>query len=119
MNVRPDLKRAPRVKDPALLRRLHLRWRSCALCGQGAGRRLSLHHIYPKGQGGDDVVGNLIMLCGHGTAGCHGDVEARSAVTLTLLRIHIDGRSDVIEYLDGKLGGIDRALAWLDRYVAA
>ena len=118
MNVKPDLKRAPRIKDPALMRRLHLRWRSCALCGQGGGRR-SLHHIYPKGQGGDDLVGNLVMLCGHGTAGCHGRVEAHYGPTMHELRAHIDGRrSDVIEYLDGKLGSMEKALAWLDAYVA-
>ncbi len=115
-----DAKPAPRVRDPELLRRLHLRWRDCALCGTPIGRtrRLSLHHIYRHPR--DDVEGNLVMLCGDGVTGCHGDVEARREEALAdLRRVIEEERHDVIEYLDGKLGGLDQALAWLDRYVTA
>lgn len=35
-------------------------------------RATNTHHLLGKAQGGDDVEPNLIPLCGHGTAGCHG-----------------------------------------------
>lgn len=118
IDVTPDQKRPARIKDPDLMRRLHIRWRFCALCGRGASQR-SLHHIYPKGQGGDDVEACLVMFCGHGTAGCHGRIEAHDRETMEDFRDYIDReRSDFIEYLDAKLGGLEQALAWLDRYVA-
>lgn len=118
MEVTPDTKREKRIKDSDLMRRLHVRWRSCAICGKGATQR-SLDHIYPKGQGGDDVEANLMMLCGHGTAGCHGRKTANDPDTMEALRHVIDTeRYDFIEYLDGKLGSMEKALAWLDRYVA-
>lgn len=116
IDVTPDPKATPRIIDRDLTRRLHIRWRECALCGKAASQR-SLHHIHRHPR--DDVEGNLVMCCGHGTAGCHGNIEARHAPTLQRLRDHIElARPDVIEYLDAKLGGLDHALAWLDRYVA-
>lgn len=100
------------MRDPELLRRLHLRWRACELCGSTG--RLSLHHVlkHPR----DDVAGNLVMLCGHGTAGCHGRVEARDRQTLSLLASYIEQfRPDTIEHLDWRLGSMERATDWLDR----
>lgn len=111
-----DPKPEPRVRDPELLSQLHRQWRECALCGSTRDR-LSLHHIrkHPR----DDVEGNLVMLCGHGTAGCHGKVEAHDAHTLHLLRDHIEcDRWDTIAYLDWRLGSLDRATDWLDRMTA-
>ena len=64
---------------------------------------MSLHHIlkHPR----DDVRGNLVMLCGHGTAGCHGLIEAHDARTLSLLGRHvISKRDDVIAHLYARLG---------------
>jgi hypothetical protein len=111
-----DAKPAKRIKDPDLLARLHLRWRSCALCGGTAWPGLSLHHVHRHPR--DDVQGNLVMVCGSGATGCHGLIEAHDPAASRALRIHIDtGRHDVIEYLDGKLGGLDAAFAWLDRCV--
>jgi hypothetical protein len=79
------------VRDPVLLSILHRDWRECALCGQHRGR-LSLHHIskHPR----DDVEANLVMLCGSGTTGCHGEIEAG---------------------LTKKFEGRDRAAAWITR----
>jgi hypothetical protein len=111
-----DPKPEPRVSDPELLRCLHRRWRECAVCGTSSGR-LSLHHIrkHPR----DDVEGNLVMLCGSGTTGCHGAVEAHDEKTLRRLRDHIECcRADTIDYLDWRLGGLDRATDWLDRMAA-
>ena len=113
-----DPKPSPRVKDPDLLARLHREWRSCALCGgtTADSSQLSLHHIHRHPR--DDVRGNLVMLCGSGTTGCHGEIEAHLPGASRQLRILIDlSRHDVIEYLDGKLGGLDAAFGWLDRYV--
>lgn len=60
----------------------------CALCGgQISGERgfdWSVHHRCPRGAGGTSTgwVGspaNGLLLHGHGTAGCHGEVEGNRA----------------------------------------
>lgn len=84
---------------------------TCWCCG---GRWESLHHIYPRSQGGDDVLANLAPVCGDGTRGCHGRLEARDPVARSLLR-HALMPSHVV-YLEGKLG--DGTGAWLDRNYA-
>lgn len=45
----------------------------CRRCGQPAE---SVHHRLPRSRGGDDSPINLVSLCGDGTRGCHGMVEA-------------------------------------------
>ena len=103
-----------RIKDPDLLKLLRLQATECAL--SGATTRLSLHHIYPRGQGGDDVRGNIVVLEGDGVSGVHGKVEHKDPETLAALHLHLlHERPDTIEYLDGKLGSLDRVLAWMDR----
>jgi hypothetical protein len=63
----------------------------------------------------DDVEANLVMVCGDGTRGCHGAIEANDPVTLRLLGEHIlDRRPDTIAYLQQKLG-VPQADAWLER----
>lgn len=103
--IRPygDPKPEPRVRDPGLLRELHLEWKECALCGSTD--KLSLHHIskHPR----DDVRGNLVMLCGSGTTGCHGKIEARDEETLFALgRYILRSRGDVISYLYERHGAV-------------
>lgn len=59
---------------------------SCVVCGVGLhwpdrGRSWSIHHRCPRGMGGSKIAwigqaANGIVLCGTGTTGCHGDVEA-------------------------------------------
>ncbi len=58
----------------------------CALCGEAVhgerGVGFSLHHRRPAGMGGDrrpetHGAGNLVLLSGSGTTGCHGWVESR------------------------------------------
>jgi hypothetical protein len=111
-----DFKTEGRIRDPDLLRRLHLEWKECALCGSvGLSSSdkpnpenlmyigLSLHHIlkHPR----DDIRGNLVMLCGHGTAGCHGLVEAHDATKVQELgRYIIANRGDVISHLYQRMG---------------
>lgn len=46
----------------------------CRVCG--ATLRPSLHHLVGKDNFGDDVIENLIPLCGSGTTGCHGIYES-------------------------------------------
>lgn len=109
--------KSPRVRNPELLRQLRRRWQECVLCfGTAASEgRLSLHHIHRHPR--NDVEGNLVMLCGDGTTGCHGRVEARDAVVLSLLGQYlIDERPDTIAYLYGHLGR-DEAEAWLRRHL--
>lgn len=96
-----DPKPAKRVKNPKVMRDKHVRGVICVLCGDPG----SLHHVYPKGQGGDDVPENLVGLCGDGTRGHHGQVEngdvwARQELGAVLLT----DRPDVIFYMTGKLG---------------
>lgn len=60
----------------------------CAKCGfEISGVRgfdWSVSHRRPRGMGGDrrpeaNLPGNLVLLHGHGTSGCHGEVESRRA----------------------------------------
>ncbi|WP_300733750.1 hypothetical protein [Pseudomonas sp.] len=65
---------------------------SCESCGRGLvwerrGWQWSAHHRDPRGMGGssDPALGaasNGLILCGHGTSGCHGLVESRRAAAL-------------------------------------
>lgn len=102
-----------RVRDPDALRLFRLSMRECALCG--ATSPLSIHHLYPRGQGGDDVRANFVALCGDGVRLCHGDVEHHRNGARRMLGLHVlYERADTLEYLSTKLGSQDRALAWLE-----
>lgn len=110
-----DAKPAPRVQDSELLGELHRRWRECALCGEAG--PLSLHHInrHPR----DDVEGNLIMLCGHGTSGCHGLIEARDEEKEQELALYLrSSRADTLAYLDWRFP-IERHNEWLKRVLGS
>lgn len=96
---------------------MHLGHHSCALCGTTRGR-FSLHHIHRHPR--DDVRANLVMLCGDGTTGCHGGVEARDPDAMRDLYTYLLAeREDFFRYLVEKLRaqGHDRprvgAVAWL------
>lgn len=50
----------------------------CECCGNT--RYESLHHRTPRGMGGStnhelNTPANIVAVCGHGTAGCHGRIE--------------------------------------------
>lgn len=70
----PDPKAPPRIRDRSALAAARLRFRACAACGRTAG---GIHHIVQRGSPhfGDDVIENLLGLCGSGTTGCHGAVH--------------------------------------------
>ncbi|WNN95721.1 HNH endonuclease [Mycobacterium phage Dulcita] len=46
----------------------------CERCGRGG--PVTMHHRKKRGQGGPWEPWNIVALCGHGTTGCHGWVEA-------------------------------------------
>lgn len=48
----------------------------CERCGAP---QYTCHHRWKKGQGGPWVPSNIVALCGSGTTGCHGWVEANPA----------------------------------------
>lgn len=101
-----------RVKDPELLKRLHLDWKECVLCLETF--RLSLHHIHRHPR--DDVEANLVMLCGDGTTGCHGLIESRDLTTSRELGQYIlASRPDTISYLIEKTGGPIPFADWMQR----
>lgn len=109
----PDPRPRARVKDKEILRVLHVIWKECAICGLTY--PLSLHHVHKHPR--DDVRGNLVMLCGDGTSGCHGLIEAHDKETMRRLGEHImRSRPDTIVYLNEKLGTI-AAGEWMRRYL--
>ena len=44
----------------------------CEICGDWGAN--NAHHRLNQSQGGPDTLGNLMLLCGSGTTGCHGYV---------------------------------------------
>lgn len=76
-DVKPDPKRRRRhVETPGWWKKQQRRKTGkCVLCRRT--RKTSWHHLVPRSQGGGDVEENLVELCGDGTTGCHGDIEAR------------------------------------------
>lgn len=109
-----DPKPAARIVDRKAFAELHesatRAARGCQVCGLVWRYQpgLSIHHIVPRGQGGDDVPANFALLCGHGTAGCHGDVEARRNGARERLRAAMT--SEQLAYVTQK-----KSQAWLDR----
>lgn len=62
--------------------------RRCLLCPEQA---WTLHHLVPRSLGGDDVRENLVPLCGSGTTGCHGLIEANNVTARRKLRQRLRG----------------------------
>lgn len=82
-----DEKPARRIKasprDWLRIRATKLNAQRCRICSEKPAE--SLHHICPKSLRGDDVAENMVGLCGDGTTGCHGLVEARDGWACSLL----------------------------------
>lgn len=62
--------------------------RCCVVCGMPTngirGYGWSIHHRQPRGMGGSkaphiNAASNLVVVCGHGTYGCHGEIERHRA----------------------------------------
>lgn len=56
----------------------------CRICGR-TWVRMNYHHLIPRSLGGHDTEPNIVPLCGSGTEGCHGSVEARAPIALRIL----------------------------------
>ncbi len=121
MSGQPDFKPPPRIVDRTATKRALLTYPTCLACGQAAANG---HHILAvgRGQSGDDVIENIIGLCGSGTMRCHGafhgnpytvqignwvlDVERRDRewVARRIGERLPTARPDVVAYVLGKLG---------------
>lgn len=108
-----DPKSGARIRDPALLRQAHWSFDECVVCG---GIDISIHHVLPRSQGGDDVWENLVALCGDGVYGCHGAVEHGSDAVCRALGLHLlKERPDTVTYLQERLGSAEAAAEFLRR----
>lgn len=114
MSGAPDLKAGGRVSDPTATKRTLLLYPACLACGASASNG---HHVLAigRGQTGDDLVANIISLCGSGSFGCHGafhgnpyvvNGERRDAEWVARrIGEKLDAqRPDVTSYVLGKLG---------------
>ena len=114
MPSEPDPRPQRRVRNTELLRSLHAQWRgSCALdeMGDCETNHYSLHHILNKPR--DDIQANLAMLCGDGTTGHHGRIEARERETCQHFAVYlITERLDTMAYLGQRLGGLAAVTEW-------
>lgn len=64
------------------------------------------------------MEGNLVMLCGSGTTGCHGLIEAGDKRKKLELGTYIRAkRPDTLEYLEWRFSQ-EGADAWLQRLLA-
>ena len=113
MAAQPDFKTGTRQRaTQAEWRSLHDQLRGtygcCQACGQTGGN-LNAHHLVPRSLGGDDVLGNLALLCGSGTTGCHGAFHHGDQATVWALRANLT--SHQVAYIVRKKGD-----AFLDRY---
>lgn len=104
----PDPKPAPRprkqtrVIDKDATKRARLAHPSCVICGDLA---TNSHHVLARSQGGDDVPACLASLCGSGTSGCHGLIEANDEAARRALGEHLVlARQDTLEYVRSKFG---------------
>lgn len=76
-----------RRTDASPARKAEIREKKCAacrLCGATVG--VNAHHLIPRSLGGLWTESNIVGLCGSGTTGCHGSVEARHNDSLVRLR---------------------------------
>lgn len=108
-----DFKGPARIVDRTATKRACLRWRSCP-CGEPVG---SGHHVLAKGSPyfGDDVLENIVPLCGDGTRGCHGLIENEDRAARRMLGRWLQHhRPDVIRYVLDKLGD-DAGRDWMRR----
>ena len=66
-----DPKQGKRIVDPDALALARISGDECVACGAPAS---NVHHVIQKGAPhlGDDVPGNLLLICGTGTMLCHG-----------------------------------------------
>jgi 5-methylcytosine-specific restriction endonuclease McrA len=114
--VTTDFKNPPRKKATkegwgALVVQLPSHCQLCGSIGITVDFRwigLSVHHVVSRAQGGADVIENFAVLCGHGTVGCHSDVEHHRKQARERLRRKLT--DEQLAYIVSTKGS-----AWLDR----
>jgi hypothetical protein len=107
----------PTLGDPKPRQRLRANQREWELlreffeneccCACGLREPLSLHHVVPKSQGGDDVRENLVVLCGDGTRGCHGKLENHEPGWERVaghVRAYVQARESRLRYVLDRIG---------------
>jgi hypothetical protein len=99
-----DPKPAKRIvatpQEWAEIRREKLTGWPCRLCDKPAE---TLHHLVSKSLRGDDVPANVVPVCGDGTRGCHGLLEAHDPWACSLLGHRLTKRER--DYVTGKKPG--------------
>lgn len=92
------------------MRILHLQGWECALCAQSPWKQ-HLHHVYPRGQGGDDVEANLVSLC----FSCHEKIHANDRSKWAALGQYLAReQQEFFGYLDEKLG-LEQSAQWCEK----
>jgi len=124
--VTPDPKPAKRIVDKKAVSSFAkgMVYFGCQAClSQGWGM-MSVHHLVPRSQGGDDIPENLAMLCGSGTSGCHGNIHNHDSRALQLLGENLtDEQKDYIikkkgeEWLINRFAALPTAVARSDEAV--
>lgn len=105
-----------RTVDRSATTKACLEWRECP-CGKPSATG---HHVLSRGNGGDDVLANIVPMCGSGTTGCHGLVENEDKAACKRLGRWIrEHRPDTVLYLTSKLGSSRQADDWLRRRLYA
>lgn len=104
----PDPRPTPQVRDKQVLKAVHAQGCWCII--PDCGLKAQAHHVYSRGQRGDDVLANLICLCDshHGLYHDHQDVCVRQQIGEHILL----ERPDTVLYLQKKLG-VERWAGWM------
>jgi len=71
-------------------------------------KRLSLHHLIPREQGGQTIEDNLILVCGP----CHDDIEGQVLSRRQIVKRNYDGDKRR-KSKSAKLGGAIRWQQWV------
>lgn len=102
--VKADPKPSARVRDLSVFREFYGFPRECVCCGI---RRGEAHHLIHRSQSGDDVMGNLIPLCGP----CHRAYHGTSYHSAFYQRKITGGevKSQIARFVRGESGEYHRA----------
>lgn len=103
MAGKPDPKPEPRRKDPEARRVARLVADECAACGL-SDVKLSVHHILYGRDGRDDDPRNMLVVCGDGVLGCHGDFHHGDPDAKAALARAIAAAPEKVAFVEDRLG---------------
>lgn len=105
--VRDDPKPAPRIRDKAVYELFHgINW-SCLACSWD--RPVEAHHVLSRGQGGDDVMNNLVPFCRSCHAAYHNGNQNPRRMLARFLRS--EQGQDHVRYLHDKMDPVNGVFA--------